>query len=55
MTSINQIAKSLKINAKNARRILRKAKNVPAVVASTRWTWETPSEVAQVKKILKAA
>lgn len=55
MTTINQIAKSVKLSPKNARRILRKAKDVPPVVAATRWTWETPAEVAKVKSILKAA
>lgn len=53
MTTINQIAKSLKMNSKTARRILRNSKNVPRTVSKDRWTFK-PADVRKVKALLAA-
>lgn len=54
MTTLNQIAKSLKVNAKTARRKLRTSANVPALENNTRWAWSKASDIAKVKQIIKA-
>lgn len=51
-TSLASICKSLKMEPRTARRILRNADGVPAT--GDRWLWTKDSDVAKVKKILQA-
>lgn len=52
-TTLATIAKSLKMEPRKARRILRTADGVPD--AGSRWTWTKAGDVAKVKSILEKA
>lgn len=52
-TTLAAIAKSMKMEPRKARRILRTTDGVPDV--GSRWTWTKASDVAKVKSILTKA
>lgn len=52
-TTLATIAKSMKMEPRKARRILRTADGVPE--AGSRWTWTRAADVAKVKSILTKA
>lgn len=55
MTTITIISKSLKIDAKTARRRLRNlGKKVPPTIDKKHWAW-TPANAAKVRTLLKGA
>lgn len=53
-TSLAAICKTMKVEPRWARRVLRMAKGVPDA-SESRWTWTKAADVAKVKSILKEA